>query len=765
MSHKQKDMTGPGVPRSPGLHESRKVATGLALIVATFVSIVVGLLLLGNARSEILSAMRAFVAGEGFYSNGQKDATHALYRYARTADESDYEAFERALAIPLGDRQARIELEKPRPDMTVVYEGLVAGHNHRDDVANMAMLFRRFRHASFIRAAVEAWAKGDDLVMQLAELGGELRTKLRSKDPNPEHIARILDDIDRINKQLTILEERFSVSLGEGNRRLELRLAQLTYGAAALLVLAGLFIARIVYRRMSDAERERLSVEEALRRSEQRYRSLVAVTTSVVWSTDAAGLIVSPQREWETYTGQAWNRHTQQRWLDAIHPDDRDEIREGWERALADRGVFRCEGRIMHAMSGGYRYFVAHVVPLLDEDGSIREWNGTFTDVDERKRAEAALQSANRQKDEFVAMLAHELRNPLSPIRNAVHVLRNIGSDEPRIAHAHEMIERQVTHMSRLLDDLLDVSRVARGKVSLHEENLDFAQLVRLTTEDYRATLELAGLRLSTDIDPDPVWVRGDATRLAQVIGNLLHNAIKFTGEGGSVTVTLRADPHAVSLSIKDTGIGVEPEHLNSVFDVFTQTDQGLDRTRGGLGLGLALVKGLVQLHGGSVEAFSAGLGTGFEVRIRLPRSAAEEPRHAPPPPAEQPRASYHRVLVVEDNRDVAESVRELLELKGHEVIVAHTGPDAITLARARRPDVVLCDIGLPGGMSGFDVAQTLRGDPAFASVCLIAVTGYGQSDDRRRAHEAGFDMHLIKPIDPGVLDRLMARATQRVAT
>jgi signal transduction histidine kinase/DNA-binding response OmpR family regulator len=374
------------------------------------------------------------------------------------------------------------------------------------------------------------------------------------------------------------------------------------------------------------------------------------------------------------------------------------------------------------------------------------------------------IQEGDRRKNEFLAMLAHELRNPLAPIRNAVHVLRLIGTDEPILAQARDMIDRQVTHMARLIDDLLDMSRISRGKILLRKEPVDLAALVRGTVEDYRASLAQAGLTLETQLDDRELFLTGDPTRLAQVVGNVLHNAIKFTDPGGKIGVTLRAEPdgRAAVIAVRDTGIGIEPEMLGRVFDTFSQADRSLDRSRGGLGLGLSLVRGLVELHGGSVSAHSEGLGTGTEVRIRLllqeraaPVSTAVEPSTG----AETPL----RIVVIEDNRDTAESLRILLELSGHQVETAGTGQEGVDLARAFRPTVVLCDIGVPGGMDGYGVAQALRQDAELSGTFLIAMTGYGQDEDRRRSQEAGFDVHLTKPVDPTDLQRLLVSLPARI--
>jgi signal transduction histidine kinase/DNA-binding response OmpR family regulator len=367
------------------------------------------------------------------------------------------------------------------------------------------------------------------------------------------------------------------------------------------------------------------------------------------------------------------------------------------------------------------------------------------------------IQQADHRKNEFLAMLAHELRNPLAPIRNAVQVLRLIEMPNVIVQQSRDMIDRQVTHMARLIDDLLDMSRLSRGKVLLRKEPLDLVELVRATAEDYRSTLEGSGLKLHLQIPDRPLYTEGDPTRLAQVVGNVLHNANKFTDPGGRVTVTVatEAEERSVVIGIRDSGIGMEPTMLARVFETFSQADGSLDRSRGGLGLGLALVKGLVHLHGGTVQASSEGLGKGAHLQIRLPLIAQPEaPRGVAPLSGRRGRS--HRILVIEDNQDAADSMCQLLTLTGHEVEVASTGSQGLEIARQFRPDVVLCDIGLPH-MDGYEVARQLRQDPNLASVYLVAATGYGQEEDQRRSREAGFDVHLIKPVDFADLQRLLA--------
>jgi signal transduction histidine kinase len=373
------------------------------------------------------------------------------------------------------------------------------------------------------------------------------------------------------------------------------------------------------------------------------------------------------------------------------------------------------------------------------------------------------IQEGDRRKDEFLAMLAHELRNPLAPIRNAVQVLRLIGLKEPPVLQARDMIDRQVTHMARLIDDLLDMSRLSRGKILLRKERVDLVQLVRATAEDYRSLLEATGLELETHLAEGPLYTHGDPTRLAQIVGNVLHNANKFTDAGGRVTVRLTRAPDGCEavITIRDTGIGMEPEVLARVFEAFSQADRSLDRSRGGLGLGLALVKGLVELHGGHVRVTSDGPGKGTELAIRLPLGAQPAPERPPARPARDVPLS-RRVLVIEDSPDAAESMRMLLALSGHQVEVAPTGVRGMERAREFRPEVVLCDLGLPGGMDGYAVARAMRQDPELSASLLIATTGYGQAEDQRRCREAGFDAHLTKPVDFSELQRLLAATPAR---
>lgn len=381
-------------------------------------------------------------------------------------------------------------------------------------------------------------------------------------------------------------------------------------------------------------------------------------------------------------------------------------------------------------------------------------------------RNRAALERADRAKEEMLAMLAHELRNPLGTISNALQVLRLTGDNgDGTRQRAIEAAERQVLHQALLIDDLLEASRVTRGEIELHCEELDLAELVRETVDGYRDSLRTAGLSLRLNLPQEPLLVRGDRLRLSQALSNLLGNAVKFTAPGGHVTIRLAVGERGkrAELTVKDDGEGISPEVLPYVFEIFTQADQSLDRSQGGLGVGLAVVKGLVELHGGEVRAKSEGPGRGAEFSLYLPLdTATAAPALVEVHPEEEDEeaealatSGARRILVVEDNPDAAATMRDFLELFGHEVELAASGLDGVQAARKFHPEVVLCDLGLPG-MDGFEVAAELRRDPETASAKLIAVTGYGRDEDRRRSKEAGFDLHLTKPVDPAQLKALL---------
>ena len=375
----------------------------------------------------------------------------------------------------------------------------------------------------------------------------------------------------------------------------------------------------------------------------------------------------------------------------------------------------------------------------------------------ERQAALEALREADRRKDEFLAMLAHELRNPLAPIRNAVEILK---VENPALRErARLLIGRQVTHLARLVDDLLEVSRITQGKVVLQRKTVRLADVLEAAIDTASPYLESQRHQLQTDLDPEEIWLEVDPVRLSQVIGNLLHNAAKFTPAGGRIRLTSRQLEDGIEIVVEDNGVGMSAEVLPTVFDLFIQASQSLDRAQGGLGIGLSLVKGMVEMHGGTVTAASAGPGKGSSFRVWLPastRSRRRVPEHRET--GQVGTARPRRVLVVEDNVDSADAMQMLLEGMGHSVTVVNDGADALQVAKEVRPDVVLLDIGLPG-VDGYELAKRLRDAPETHAAHLVAVTGYGQQKDRARSLQAGFDMHLVKPVDPARLREVVGEA------
>jgi PAS domain S-box-containing protein len=413
------------------------------------------------------------------------------------------------------------------------------------------------------------------------------------------------------------------------------------------------------------------------------------------------------------------------------------------------------------------------ISPVRDASGAIVGASKIARDITERKRVEqaqlatigelrrvqAALREADRRKDEFLAVLAHELRNPLAPIRYAVSMGRRpSGVTSEQRAHAQSIIERQVEHMGRLLDDLLDVSRITRGALTLRTSTVELAAVVAAAQEAARPLIESRSHTLSVHLPAQPLRLRADAVRLAQVLANLLINAAKYTEAGGHIELVAARDGDGLSLVVRDNGIGISRELMPRLFTLFAQGHPALESSDGGLGIGLALVRGLVELHGGTVGARSDGPGKGSEFTVRLPLGGVSgEPEPASPPRGGQESARL-RVLVADDNRDSAESCAALLALNGHSVETAHTGREALELARRLEPDVLLLDIGMPE-LNGYEVAKRIRRTPYGARAKLIAISGWGQREDKRRALAAGFDHHLTKPIDPGTLEALLQAA------
>ena len=440
---------------------------------------------------------------------------------------------------------------------------------------------------------------------------------------------------------------------------------------------------------------------------------------------------------------------------------------EPWHAAMHDREIEQVKatrrpirGEVPFTGTFGRRIYEYIFVPVLGSDGEVEAIAGTTRDVTERKEAEEALRQADRKKDDFIALLAHELRNPLAPIRNGLQVIRLAGGEGP-VARARDMMARQLAHMVRLIDDLLDVSRIGRNKMELRRGRVAIADIVATAVETARPLIEEAGHELNVSLPPRPVFLDADLTRLSQVVSNLLTNSAKYTERGGRVWLSAEPRGGAVVVSVRDTGIGIPPQALPTIFDMFSQVDRPIERSAGGLGIGLALVKGLVEMHGGTVSARSEGQGRGSEFTVTLPTLAEHGPAVEPGTDVDSAGSvSKRRVLVVDDNRDGAESLAMMLELLGNEVAMAHDGLEAVERADRFRPEVILMDVGMPR-MNGLEATQRIRENGWGRDVTIIALTGWGQDADRERSRSAGCDGHLVKPVELGDLEKLLAASAR----
>jgi PAS domain S-box-containing protein len=527
----------------------------------------------------------------------------------------------------------------------------------------------------------------------------------------------------------------------------------------------------LLHQRSEEALRQQSALlhdeRELLRQSEERFRGLMEQAPFSVQVFAPDGRTIRVNRAWEELWGVTLNQIPDYNILEDAQLEAKG-ILPYIKRAFAGEPVAipaiqydpneTIPNRTRH--QDPLRWVAAVAYPLKDSAGMVREVVLVHDDITTRRRAEDELREADRRKDEFLATLAHELRNPLAPIRNSLQILKMPRLDPATVERSREMMERQVQHLVRLVDDLLDVSRVMRGKVELKRERVELATVVARAVETAQPLIEAQGHELAVTLPPESLPLEADPVRLAQVVGNLLTNAAKYTEANGRIRLTALREGNEAVLRVWDRGIGIAPDMLPHIFELFVQVDHATARSQGGLGIGLTLVKNLVEMHNGTVEAKSDGLGKGTEFVVRLPLSAqgreepdgqefAEQGQVTPPP--------GHRLLVVDDNEDAADSLAMLLRLQGHEVRLTYDGPTALEMAKGYLPDMVFLDIGMPG-MDGYEVARRLRQQAGLENVRLAALTGWGQQEDRRRSAEAGFDHHLVKPVEPKDLQGLLAQ-------
>jgi PAS domain S-box-containing protein len=505
----------------------------------------------------------------------------------------------------------------------------------------------------------------------------------------------------------------------------------------------------------------------ALRESERLYRAIGESIAYGVWICDAKGRNTYASPSFLHLTGITQEECSEFRWGDRLHPEDREDTITAWKACVRRGRPWYREHRIL-GVDGIYHPVLAQGVPIRNDHGQITGWAGINLDISRLKETESALREADRRKDEFLATLAHELRNPLSPIRNAVTIL-NLDSSNPRQKQwSRDVITRQVRHMALLLDDLLDVSRITRGQLQLRKDFVDLQSIVDQAVEIARPLIDAKRHSLDTRILSGNLRLEVDPLRLSQILGNLLTNAAKYTDPGGSIELSSWVEDGRLFFSVKDSGIGLAQETIYCLFRMFYQVDDTPERAEGGLGIGLGLVKGLVELHGGTVTARSEGLGRGSEFIVELPPSVITGANAAMPGQPTSNVVVYARqrkkLLVADDNRDALDTVSILLELKGYEVVRASSGGEALSAARRERPDALLLDIGLRD-MTGYAVAQHVRLEAWGRRAVLIAVTGWGQEDDKQKALSAGFDEHFTKPVDPDTLEHAISRLLARSGT
>lgn len=559
---------------------------------------------------------------------------------------------------------------------------------------------------------------------------------------------------DRIEEDREILRR---VGEGEHIRHLETtRLTKEGRAAHVSLTVSPMRNARGRIAGVSNVARDitdRKASEEALRRSEKLYRSIGESIDYGVWVCDPNGRNIYVSDSFLRLVGLTQEECSEFGWQRILHPADADATIAAWKKCV-EAGTFWEREHRFRGVDGEWHHVLARGLPVRDEQDRIVYWAGINLDISAMKEAQRALELADRRKDEFIAMLSHEIRNPLAAIGTAAAIL-GLSDDPLAVSSAADVIRRQVAQLSSMMEDLLDVSRITTGKISLGVVPLRLDRLVADTLEAIRQRDLDARHQIS--VGCAAVWVSGDESRLVQIVENLVGNALKYTPPGGEVEVSVRREGMDAVLEVRDTGVGMRPESLQHIFEPFVQEEVTMDRSKGGLGLGLSLVKRLTHLHEGTVSAYSEGPGLGTCFTVRLP--AVPGPRGKETAGSREAPCDRKRILIVEDNQDAREVLRMLLEISGHEVYEAIDGIAGLRSALDLRPDVALVDLGLPE-LDGFEVARRIRAAEDGGQIRLIAVSGYGQAEDRQRSREAGFDAHLVKPVDAGQLTALLQAAT-----
>jgi PAS domain S-box-containing protein len=689
------------------------------------------------------------LAGESVYVENQLLALH------HDADDTDAEAWFHLSYTPIRDHDGVVQgVYCTLQDTT---HQVLAERHHAIALARLQQLFdqapgfmavthgpeHRFElaNAAYVQLAVNRDVVGLPVREALPEVSGQ-------------GVPALLDRVYRSGEAL--VARRMQVQLQHPGSSEEQRYVDFVYqpvrtGDGSV---GGIFI-----QGADVTEQERL--ERELRESEAKFRTITDAMPQIVWSTRPDGYHDYFNRRWYDYTGVPAGS-TGDAWTDLFHPDDHARAQEAWQHSLDTGEPYEIEYRLRHC-SGEYRWVLGRALPVHDEHGRITRWMGTYTDIHEQVMAREVLRREARRKDEFLAMLAHELRNPLAPIRTAAAVLPAAAGDPERTTQLAQVITRQVQHMTRLVNDLLDVSRVTRGLVTLDFRADDLKAVVNSAIEQVRPLIEERRHTLTTSMVPGPVPVEADRTRLVQVVANLLNNAAKYTPSGGRIDLRVTAADGEAVLVVRDNGTGIDAQLLPRVLDLFTQGARDPDRSQGGLGIGLALARSIALMHGGRIFAASEGRGRGSEFTLCLPLAKPDASPSADPGEQDEEKAGQSRcqVIVVDDNVDAARTIALALEIAGHQVAVHHAAATVLAASALHPAQVYIIDIGLPD-MPGYELAQALRREPRTQDAILIALTGYGRAEDRARSTEAGFDRHLVKPVDVEELRRIIDGLAKR---
>ena len=678
---------------------------------------------------------------------------------ARAAETAELKAEIAALKAQLAEATERIEIAEATVHAIKSGEvdAVVVQDEHYSRVFTLAAPEKFYLQLAQELANVGTWEV--DFGTDLVNLSDGLKQMLGVVVDGPVPVETVLplihaDDRDRV---LSVLERARAGGAVQFDEEFRLRAADGSLrwmaGKGAVVPDATGARARLVGINLDITERK--LAERAVEENERAFRELADSMPQIVWSARADGEVEYFNRQWHEFTGEPLGVGSRDHRAKVVHPDDRERAMGAWDRAVRTGTSMEIEYRFREAKTGQYRWHLGRAVPVRNDLGEIRRWFGTATDIHDQKTLQDALRLADHRKDQFLAMLAHELRNPLSPLTIAADLIASEANLAPHIREMAEVMIRQTAQLKRLIDDLLDVSRISTGRLELKRDRIDLRESIEAALDVSHPLIQSAGHELTVQMPSVPVYVRGDKVRLTQVVGNLLINAAKYTPAGGHISLDVVSQGENILISVSDDGIGIPAGMLSNVFELFTQVDSSTTRSQSGLGIGLTLVKTLVEMHGGQVAVESAGPGAGSRFTVSLPVSSQGPDagsRITPERGAAQPR---RRILIIDDNQSASYLLGKLLTKLEQEVHVEASALNALKSLQEFRPDIVISDIAMPE-ISGHQLARQIRNLPLDRQPILVALTGYGQEDDRQASLDAGFDLHVTKPIDVATLKALL---------